>query len=128
MKDHPVIDTDEEPHDWKPADLAAAHRDVLTTVAELTDEEPPTGTEIGEACHIDTDHLYHILQVLEDEGLLTRERDQHDHRVLRNSLTDEGRAMLEALCDRYTALEVPGPLALETPRANKRSDNPGETQ
>src|SRR4028119_2007801 len=40
-----------------------------------------------------------------EAGLLTREPDRHDRRVMRVSLTDKGRAMREPLAGMWSALE-----------------------
>lgn len=115
MTDHPLLDDTDDADQPPYADLAAAHRDVLATIADLHVESPPTGAAVGEACHIETDHLYHILQILEEEGLVTRDRDHHDDRVLRNAVTDAGYETLEALADQYGDIERPGKARLDNP-------------
>jgi hypothetical protein len=42
-------------------ELAASHRDVIATIAQLHNERPPRGTDIAANCPVDGDHIYHIL-------------------------------------------------------------------
>lgn len=86
----------------EPADLAAAHRDVLLTIAQLQNGQLPKGNEIANNCAVGPDHVYHILEVLGDNELIARHPDPDDNRVLRNAISDQGRAVLEELQTRYT--------------------------
>lgn len=47
--------------------------------------------DLGELLHLDSGTLSPLLKRLERQGFVTRRRDHDDERVLRVSLTDEGR-------------------------------------
>ena len=88
-------------------ELAASHRDVLATIAQLHDDRPPRGTDVAANCPVDSDHIYHILQVLAERSYIDRHADHTDDRVRRVSLTDHGVAALRELKAQYAAVEVP---------------------
>ena len=100
-------------------ELAASHRDVLATIAQLHDDRPPRGTDIAANCPVDGDHIYHILQVLAERNYIDRHADHTDDRVRRVSLTDRGVAALRELKAQYAAVEVPA----EPATSNGNSDS-----
>lgn len=51
--------------------------------------------DLGELLHLDSGTLSPLLKRLEKQGFVTRRRDSEDERVLRVSLTDEGRDLRE---------------------------------
>ncbi len=55
--------------------------------------------EISQSHEIDPSRITRMAKSLESEGLIRRERDTEDNRVVRMYLTDEGRKMLEKLPD-----------------------------
>ena len=87
-------------------DVAASRRDVLATIATLHEDRPPKGTQIAAHAGIDTAHVYHILNVLEDKQLIVRQTDPHDDRVSRTTLTDAGVAVLQQLQHQYATLDL----------------------
>lgn len=87
-------------------DVAASRRDVLATIAKLHEDCPPKGTEIAAHAGIDTAHIYHILNVLEDKQLIVRQTDPRDDRVSRTTLTDAGVAVLQQLHHQYATLDL----------------------
>ena len=87
-------------------DVAASRRDVLVTIAKLHESRPPKGTQIAAHAGIDTAHIYHILNVLEDKQLIVRQTDPRDDRVSRTTLTDAGVAVLQQLQHQYEGLDL----------------------
>ena len=87
-------------------EVAASHRDVLATVAQLHDDRPPRGTDIAANCGVDDDHIYTILQILENREYIDRQADPHDERVRRVCLTEAGITILQQLQARYAELNL----------------------
>lgn len=67
----------------------------------LWDRDARSVREIGEALHLKSSTLTPLIKRLEEAGLVIRRRDGDDERVVRVSLTDQGRAL------RDKAREVP---------------------
>jgi len=88
------------------ADVAASRRDVLAAIAKLHEGRSPKGTQIAAHAGIDTAHVYHILNVLEDKLLIVRQTDPCDDRVSRTTLTDAGVAVLQQLQHQYEGLDL----------------------
>ena len=88
------------------ADVAASRRDVLAAIAKLHEGRSPKGTQIAAHAGIDTAHVYHILNVLEDKQLIVRQTDPCDDRVSRTTLTDAGVAVLQQLQHQYATLDL----------------------
>lgn len=63
----------------------------LTMVVLATGER--TVSALGDELHLDSGTLSPLLRRLETRGLVDRRRDQADERVVRVTLTDEGRAV-----------------------------------
>jgi len=87
-------------------DVAASRREVLAAIAKLHEGRPPKGTQIAAHAGIDTAHVYHILNVLEDKQLIVRQTDPHDYQVNRTTLTDAGVAVLQQLQHQYATLDL----------------------
>lgn len=62
--------------------------------------------ELAERMHIDTSTLVRLLDILEQDGRIERVTDTADRRTKRLFLTERGRAAVEALQVRLTALET----------------------
>jgi MarR family transcriptional regulator, organic hydroperoxide resistance regulator len=54
---------------------------------------------------VDPSRVTRLAKRLEREGLLRRERDRRDNRVLRMYLTDKGRGLIEGLSDRRKSFD-----------------------
>jgi DNA-binding MarR family transcriptional regulator len=67
---------------------------------------PPTQQEVAEHAGADRMMTSKILRALEDRGLLTREADPDDARVLRLRLTDGGRELTRQAIAVATELDV----------------------
>ncbi len=69
--------------------------------------------DLGELLHLDSGTLSPLLKRLEKQGFITRRRDADDERVLRLSLTDEGRDLraqakkVQAEVEAMTGLDRP---------------------
>jgi DNA-binding MarR family transcriptional regulator len=87
-------------------DVAASRRDMLAAIAKLHEGRSPKGTHIAAHAGIDTAHVYHILNVLEDKQLIVRQTDPRDDRVSRTTLTDAGVAVLQQLQHQYEGLDL----------------------
>ncbi len=70
----------------------------------LLGRDGQTQSELLAAVGLDHSTLSKSLRRMQEAGLLTREPDRHDRRVMRVSLTDKGRAMREPLEGMWTAL------------------------
>ncbi len=67
-----------------------------TVMLALWEEDHVALRDLGEALHLDSGTLSPLLKRLERQGFITRRRDDDDERVLRVSLTGEGRALRSA--------------------------------
>ena len=56
--------------------------------------------ELSQSFEVDPSRVTRLAKKLEREGLLRRERDLEDHRVVRMYLTEKGWGMIEGLSDR----------------------------
>jgi DNA-binding MarR family transcriptional regulator len=89
----------------------AFEREVGTSAATwfllelLLREEGISQGEAGQRFEIDPSRITRISQKLESEGLLRRERDSEDNRVMRLYLTPEGRATVGELRERRERFE-----------------------
>lgn len=66
-------------------------------LAMLAREDGLSQGEVSEAFCVDPSRLSRLGQSLEEDGLVRRERDARDNRVMRLYLTDEGRKRLREL-------------------------------
>lgn len=69
------------------------------TLLLLWEREPRTVKEIGNALYLDSGTLSPLLKRLEKKGLLIRQRDTQDERLVNISLTEAGRALKEQVRD-----------------------------
>jgi DNA-binding MarR family transcriptional regulator len=69
------------------------------TLALLAREDGISQGELSHRFEIDPSRVTRLAKRLEREGLLRRERDSEDTRVVRMYLTEKGRGLVEALSD-----------------------------
>lgn len=62
----------------------------------LIEEDGISQRELGHKFEVDPSRITRLAQRLEREGLLRRERDLEDNRVVRLHVTEEGRRLIEA--------------------------------
>ncbi|MHA7987606.1 MarR family winged helix-turn-helix transcriptional regulator [Rathayibacter sp. CAU 1779] len=74
--------------------LGLTHPQYLVMLS-LWEESPRTVAAIGRALQLEPATLSPLLKRLEASGLITRERDPRDERMLRVTLTDTGRRLRE---------------------------------
>ena len=70
------------------------------TLALLAREDGMSQGELGQRFDVDPSRVTRLAKRLEKEGLLRRERDPGDNRVVRMYLTDKGRGLIEGLSGR----------------------------
>jgi DNA-binding MarR family transcriptional regulator len=71
----------------------------------LIDEEGISQGEVGQRFEVDPSRITRLAQRLEREGLLRRERDQEDNRVVRLHATEKGRRLIESRQERREGFE-----------------------
>jgi DNA-binding MarR family transcriptional regulator len=71
----------------------------------LIDEEGISQGEVSHRFEVDPSRITRLAQRLEREGLLRRERDQEDNRVVRLHATEEGRRLIESSQERREGFE-----------------------
>jgi len=67
----------------------------LVCLNTVVQQGPMTPTQIGKAVHLSTSTLVGIIDRLEKKGLIQRERDARDRRLVNISTTAEGRQLAE---------------------------------
>ena len=72
----------------------------------LIDEDGISQGEVGQRFEVDPSRITRLAQRLEREGLLRRERDPEDHRVVRLHATEEGRLLIESRQERREGFEA----------------------
>ena len=70
------------------------------TLALLAREDGMSQGELGQRFDVDPSRVTRLAKRLEKEGLLRRERDPGDNRVVRMYLTDKGRGLIEGFSGR----------------------------
>jgi DNA-binding MarR family transcriptional regulator len=70
------------------------------TLTLLAREDGISQGELGQRFDVDPSRVTRLAKRLEKEGLLRRERDRGDNRVVRMYLTGKGRSLIEGLSDR----------------------------
>jgi DNA-binding MarR family transcriptional regulator len=74
-------------------------------LAMLMDEDGISQGEISHRFEVDPSRITRLAQRLEKEGLLRRERDPEDNRVVRLHVTKKGRLLIESRQERREAFE-----------------------
>ena len=82
--------------------LSAATWFLLTMLIE---EDVISQGEVSRRFEVDPSRITRLAQRLEGEGLLRRERDPEDNRVVRLHATGEGRLLIESLQERREGFE-----------------------
>ena len=75
------------------------------TLALLAHEDGMSQGELSQRFDVDPSRVTRLAKRLERKGLLRRERDRRDNRVLRMYLTDKGRGLIEGLSDRRESFD-----------------------
>src|SRR5918995_7373057 len=75
------------------------------TLALLACEDGMSQGELSQRFDVDPSRVTRLAKRLEREGLLRRERDRGDNRVLRMYLTDKGRGLIEDLSNRRESFD-----------------------
>ena len=70
------------------------------SLALLARKDGMSQGELSQRFEIDPSRVTRLAKRLEKEGLLRRERDREDSRVIRMYVTDEGRGLIEGLSER----------------------------
>ena len=70
------------------------------TLALLAREDGMSQGELSQRFDVDPSRATRLSKRLEKEGLIRRERDRGDNRVIRMYLTEKGRGLIEGLSDR----------------------------
>ena len=70
------------------------------TLALLAREDGMSQGELSQRFEVDPSRVTRLSQRLEREGLLRKERDREDNRVVRMYLTEKGRGLIEGLSER----------------------------
>jgi MarR family transcriptional regulator, organic hydroperoxide resistance regulator len=70
------------------------------TLALLAREDGMSQGELSQRFDVDPSRVTRLSKRLEREGLIRRERDRRDNRVIRMYLTEKGRGLIEDLSDR----------------------------
>ena len=82
--------------------LSAATWFLLTM---LIDEDGISQGEVSHRFEVDPSRITRLAQRLEGEGLLRRERDPEDNRMVRLHATEEGRLLIESRQERHEGFE-----------------------
>ena len=82
--------------------LSAATWFLLTMVI---DEDGISQGEVSHRFEVDPSRITRLAQRLEGEGLLRRERDPEDNRMVRLHATEEGRLLIESRQERHEGFE-----------------------
>ncbi|MHB1447362.1 MAG: DUF488 family protein, N3 subclade [Acidimicrobiales bacterium] len=95
--------------------LTPAHHQLLLAVRGHPDPRGPTIGEVADYLVLRHHSAVELVDRADAAGLVTRSRDEQDHRLVRLSLTESGALRLEALSALH--LEELDRLALQLPRA-----------
>jgi len=84
----------------------AMHRAQAATLCHLFDQEGMTQSEIAEQLAVQGATVTNMLQRMEDAGLVTRQRDAEDNRLVRVYLTETGREKEQSITEQFLKLEA----------------------
>ena len=84
----------------------AMHRAQAATLCHLFDQEGMTQSEIAEQLAVQGATVTNMLQRMEDAGLVTRQRDVEDNRLVRVYLTETGRDKEQSITEQFLKLEA----------------------
>jgi MarR family transcriptional regulator, organic hydroperoxide resistance regulator len=86
-------------------DRIGMHRAQATLLCRLFLNNGMTQSEIAEQLSVQGATVTNILQRLEEAGLVTRQRDSEDNRLVRVYLTETGRQKERAITEQFLKLE-----------------------
>ena len=87
-------------------DEIAMHRAQATLVCQLFVQDGTTQTEIANQLGVQGATVTNMLQRMEEAGLVTRQRDHDDNRLVRVYLTAEGRAKERSIHEQFAKVEA----------------------
>jgi DNA-binding MarR family transcriptional regulator len=106
--------------------LTASQHQLLLAVRGHPDESGPTIGQVADYLLIRHNSAVELVDRTEQSGLLRRERDSQDHRVVRLKVTSEGSRRLEALSGAHLdELAALAPLLEETVNTTVLPEQPG---
>lgn len=83
----------------------AMHRAQATLLCRLYVQDGMTQSEIADQLSVQGATVTNMLKRMEDAGLVRRERDHEDNRLVRVYLTDEGRQKERAITSQFVKVE-----------------------
>jgi DNA-binding MarR family transcriptional regulator len=83
------------------AGLTAAHHQLLVAIRGHTDPRGPTMGEVADYLLLRHHSTVGLVDRADEAGLVTRQRDPEDHRVVRLQLTATGAKRLEGLSEQH---------------------------
>lgn len=87
-------------------DEIAMHRAQATLVCQLFVQDGTTQSEIANQLGVQGATVTNMLQRMEEAGLVTRQRDREDNRLVRVYLTEEGRAKERSINEQFSKVEA----------------------
>lgn len=87
-------------------DQIAMHRAQATLVCQLFERDGCTQSEIANQLGVQGSTVTNMLQRMEEAGLVTRERDPDDNRLVRVYLTEEGRKKERLINEQFLKVEA----------------------
>lgn len=87
-------------------DEIAMHRAQATLVCQLFVQDGTTQTEIANQLGVQGATVTNMLQRMEEAGLVTRQRDHDDNRLVRVYLTADGRAKERSIHEQFAKVEA----------------------
>lgn len=87
-------------------DQIGMHRAQAGLVCRLFDQDGSTQSEIASQLGVQGATVTNMLQRMEEAGLVTRERDPEDNRLVRVYLTDEGRKKEHLINEQFSKVEA----------------------
>jgi MarR family transcriptional regulator, organic hydroperoxide resistance regulator len=87
-------------------DEIAMHRAQATLLCKLFEQDGSTQTEIANQLGIQGATVTNMLQRMEEAGLVTRERDPEDNRLVRVYLTQAGSEKERAITEQFLKVEA----------------------
>lgn len=86
-------------------DQIAMHRAQATLLCHLFVQEGMTQSEIADQLSVQGATVTNMLQRMEEAGLVTRQRDVEDNRLVRVYLTDAGRSKERSIFQQFVKME-----------------------
>lgn len=86
-------------------DQIAMHRAQATLLCRLFAQDGMTQSEIADQLGVQGATVTNMLQRMEETGLVVRQRDADDNRLVRVYLTEAGRTKEQSIAEQFTKLE-----------------------